>query len=191
MERTAEIKRKTSETDIAIKINLDGSGKNNIDTGFKFIDHMLVLLSKHSGMDIYIKASGDLTHHIIEDIGISLGQCLSKALGNKKGINRYGSALIPMDESLARCAIDFCGRKALILDLKLNECNIEDVAIEDIIHFFNSFTENAKMNLHLHILYGEDQHHKVEAAFKALAKAINQAKLIVSDDIPSTKGSLI
>ncbi|MBY9007283.1 MAG: imidazoleglycerol-phosphate dehydratase HisB [Candidatus Lokiarchaeota archaeon] len=190
MDRTAEIKRKTSETNIIIKLNLDGSGKNDIDTGVKFLDHMLILLSKHSGIDLEIKASGDLTHHIVEDIGISLGQCIFKALGSKKGINRYGSALIPMDESLARCVIDFCGRKSLILDLKLIECNIEDIAIEDILHFFNSFAENAKMNLHLHIIYGQDQHHKIEAGFKALAKAIHQAKMIVSDEIPSTKGQL-
>ncbi len=190
MARTAELKRKTTETDIFVKLNLDGKGKSEIDTGFKFIDHMLVLLSKHSRIDLEIKASGDLTHHIIEDIGISLGQCLFKALGDKKGINRYGSALIPMDESLARCVIDFCGRKALIIDLKLNECNIEDVAVEDILHFFNSFSENVKMNLHLHILYGEDQHHKVEAAFKALARAIKEAIKIIGSEIPSTKGVL-
>ncbi len=190
MYRTAEIKRNTSETNISIKLNLDGLGKNNIDTGVKFLDHMLILLSKHSGMDLDIKAEGDLTHHIVEDVGISLGQCISNALGDKKGINRYGSAFIPMDESLARCIVDFSGRKALILDLKLTECNIEDIAVEDILHFLNSFAENAKINLHLHVLYGEDQHHKVEAAFKALAKAISQAKRIVSDEIPSSKGKL-
>ncbi len=190
MERTSKITRKTSETEIKAELNLDGSGIYEIDTGFKFMDHMLILLARHSNIDLKIKATGDLTHHIIEDIGITLGECFDKALGDKKGINRYGAALIPMDESLARCAIDFCGRKALILDLKLNECNIEDVAVEDIRHFFNSFAENAKVNLHLLVLYGEDLHHKVEAAFKALARAIKEAKRIVSDEIPSTKGTL-
>ena len=182
--------RKTSETEIVIELNLDGSGAYQIDTGFKFMDHILKLLAKHSKIDITISANGDLTHHIIEDIGITLGECFQKALGDKLGINRYGSALIPMDETLARCVLDFSGRQALILDLNLNECEIEDVAVEDITHFFISFAENAKMNLHLHILYGEDQHHKVEAAFKALARAIKQAKMIVSEDIPSTKGIL-
>ncbi len=191
MARIGKTTRKTAETDISIDLNLDGSGKYEIDTGYKFMDHMLVLLTRHSGVDLKVKASGDLTHHIIEDIGISLGECFLKALGDKKGINRYGSAFIPMDETLARCVLDFSGRKALVLDLQLNEeCNIEDVAVEDIRHFFNSLAENAKMNLHLQILYGEDQHHKVEAAFKSLARAIKEAIIIVSDEIPSTKGVL-
>jgi imidazoleglycerol-phosphate dehydratase len=190
MNRTAKVLRKTSETEINAELNLDGFGKSQIDTGFKFVDHMLVLLAKHSSIDLNLKATGDLTHHIIEDIGITLGECFQKALGDKKGINRYGFALIPMDETLARCALDFGGRKSLIIDLKLNECEIENIAVEDIKHFFNSFAENAKMNLHIHILYGEDQHHKVEAGFKALAFAIKQAKQIISKDIPSTKGTL-
>lgn len=191
MGRTAQLTRKTTETDITIELNLDGSGKNDISTGYKFMDHMLVLLTRHSGIDLKLKAVGDLTHHTIEDIGITLGECFLKALGDKIGINRYGSAFIPMDESLARCVLDFSGRKALVLDLKLSEeRDIEDVAIEDIRHFFNSFAENAKMNLHLQVLYGEDQHHIVEAAFKALARAIKIAKIVVSDEIPSTKGVL-
>ena len=190
MNRTSEISRKTAETDISIKIDLDGTGKYEINTGFKFMDHMLVLLARHSGIDLTIIANGDLTHHIIEDIGITLGEGFAKAIGDKKGINRYGSALIPMDESLARCALDFSGRKALVLDLKLTECDIEDIAVEDLKHFLNSFAENSKLNLHLHVLYGEDQHHKTEAAFKALAKAIKEAIAIVSDKIPSTKGVL-
>ena len=130
MDRTGQFSRKTAETEISVELNLDGKGQYEIDTGFKFIDHMLVLLTRHAGIDLKIKATGDLTHHIVEDVGISLGECFIKALGDKKGINRYGAALIPMDDSLARCAIDFCGRKALILDLKLgDECNIEDVAV--------------------------------------------------------------
>ena len=190
MERNAKINRETSETNVSIELNLDGSGTSDIETGYKFMDHMLTLLARHSQMDLNIKASGDLKHHTIEDIGITLGQCILKALGNKKGINRYGFAFIPMDESLARCVIDFCGRKALDLDLQLTECDIEDVAVEDVYHFFNSFAENAKMNLHLHVLYGLDQHHMVEAAFKSLARAIKEAKQIVSNEIPSTKGLL-
>ncbi|MHA1688107.1 MAG: imidazoleglycerol-phosphate dehydratase HisB [Promethearchaeota archaeon] len=190
MNRVAEYSRETKETQIHVKLMLDGKGKCKIHTGFKFMDHMLTLLSKHSLIDIELEASGDLTHHIIEDIGIALGICLNKALGDKRGINRYGTAFIPMDDALARCVLDFSGRKALILDLNLNECNIEDVAVEDVIHFFNSFAENAKMNLHLHVLYGENRHHEVEAAFKALARAIKEAIKIVSQDIPSSKGTL-
>ncbi|MHA1526977.1 MAG: imidazoleglycerol-phosphate dehydratase, partial [Promethearchaeota archaeon] len=129
MERKSDILRETTETSIKINLNLDGSGKSDITTGFKFIDHMLVLLTRHSGIDLKLNASGDLTHHIIEDIGISLGEAFIKALGDKKGINRYGYAYIPMDDALARCVLDFSGRKSLILDLKLNEdCDIEDVA---------------------------------------------------------------
>jgi len=190
MGRTAKISRKTNETEIQIELDLDGSGKSEINTGFKFINHMLRLLAKHSNTDIKLNAKGDLTHHIIEDIGISLGECFHKALGNKKGINRYGSALIPMDETLARCVLDFSGRTTLILDLGLKDCEIEDVAVEDIKHFFNSFAENAKLTLHIHVIYGADQHHKVEAVFKALAQAIKKAKKIISNEIPSTKGTL-
>jgi len=190
LERNVKLSRKTNETDISIELNLDGKGTYEIDTGFKFIDHMLKVFSKHAKLDLKVKAIGDLTHHIIEDIGIVLGQCFLKALSDKRGINRYGFALIPMDESLARCALDFSGRKTLVLDLKLTECNIEDVAVEDVYHFLNSFAENARMNLHLQILYGKDQHHKVEASFKALAQAIKVAITIISDEIPSTKGIL-
>ncbi|MBA7626778.1 Imidazoleglycerol-phosphate dehydratase [subsurface metagenome] len=191
MGRTVKKTRKTAETEILVELNLDGTGKFEITTGLKFMDHMLILLARHSLIDLKVKASGDLTHHIIEDIGILLGECFVDVLGDKKGINRYGTAFIPMDDSLARCVIDFSSRKTLVLELNLNEeCNIEDVAIEDIRHFFNSFAENAKMNLHLHVLYGEDQHHKVEAAFKALARAIREAIKITSNEIPSTKGVL-
>jgi imidazoleglycerol phosphate dehydratase HisB len=190
MNRTASVKRKTAETEVSVQLDLDGTGKFNISTGFKFINHMLATLTKHSGINLNVTASGDLTHHIIEDIGIVLGECFNKALGDKKGINRYGFALIPMDESLARCAIDFSGRKGFIVDLMLNECKIEDIAVEDVYHFLNSFAENAKMNLHLHILYGEDRHHKVEVAFKALAKSIKSAIKLTSNEILSTKEKL-
>lgn len=191
MSRKATVVRETAETQIKVELDLDGTGALEISTPFKFMDHMLVILARHAGIDLKIKAAGDLTHHIVEDIGITLGEAFVDALGDKKGISRYGWAYIPMDESLARCVLDFSGRKALVLDLQLNEeCDIEDVAIEDIRHFFNSFAENAKMNLHLHVLYGDDQHHKTEAAFKAMARAIKNAIEIVSDEIPSTKGVL-
>lgn len=190
MERTATRERVTKETSVNIELNLDGSGDSKIDTSVKFLDHMLILLAKHANIVLNISAKGDLTHHIVEDVAITLGECFLEALNDKKGINRYGSAFIPMDDSLARCVIDFSGRKALVLDLDLYECDIEDMAVEDVTHFFNSFAENAKMNLHLKLLYGDDQHHKVEAAFKALAHSIKMAIKIVSEKIPSTKGSL-
>ncbi|MBD3194883.1 MAG: imidazoleglycerol-phosphate dehydratase HisB [Candidatus Lokiarchaeota archaeon] len=190
MDRISHLTRNTKETQISIDIDLDGIGNSEIDTGFKFIDHMLTILAKHSMMDLKVKARGDLTHHIIEDIAIALGKCIHDALGEKIGINRYGFSIIPMDESLARCAIDFSDRKALVIDLELNDCSIEDIAVEDLYHFFNSFSENAKMNLHLHVLYGDDNHHKAEAAFKALAQSIKKAKQVVSEDLPSTKGVL-
>jgi len=191
MTRRFETTRKTAETEIKVIIDLDGSGIYKITTGSNFMDHMLNLLTKHSGIDLDLRASGDLKHHTIEDIGIILGEAFNSALGDKKGVQRYGSALIPMDEALARCALDFSGRKALVLELNLNgDYKIEDLAVEDIKHFFNSFAENAKMNLHLHVLYGNDRHHIVEAAFKALARAIKEAIKLVSNEIPSTKGVL-
>ncbi|MFW9950294.1 MAG: imidazoleglycerol-phosphate dehydratase HisB [Candidatus Thorarchaeota archaeon] len=190
MKRAATLSRRTTETNINLELNLDGEGKYNIKTGFKFMDHMLSLLAKHSGIDLSISASGDLTHHVIEDIGIVFGKCFREALNDKRGINRYGFAIIPMDESLARCAIDLSDRKGLEVDLKLTDCNIEDVAVEDVYHFLDSFAENAKMNLHLQVLYGKDQHHKVESAFKALAQSIKKAIEITNNEIRSTKGRI-
>ena len=191
--RTASVERNTLETQISVSINLDGTGKAKFDTGVPFLEHMLDQIARHGLIDMDVYCKGDVQiddHHTVEDIGITLGKAFAQALGDKKGINRYGSALIPMDETLVRCVLDFSGRTTLILDLDLKDCNIEDVAVEDIKHFFNSFAENAKLNLHIHVLYGEDQHHKVEAVFKALARAIKKAKKIISDQIPSTKGKL-
>ena len=188
--RTAQLERTTKETEINLTLDLDGNGTAKVDTTLKFLDHMLVLLAKHSQINLELTAHGDLNHHLVEDIGICLGQAFLKALGDKKGIERYGEATIPMDEVLVQAALDFSGRTAICLDLKFKHPIVEDVSTEDLIHFLQSFGENARMNLHVRVLYGENDHHKIEGAIKALARAIKQAKKITSDEIMSTKGVL-
>ncbi|MHA1651611.1 MAG: imidazoleglycerol-phosphate dehydratase HisB [Candidatus Helarchaeota archaeon] len=191
--RQVSLNRKTSETDIKIELNLDGIGEANIKTNIKFLTHMLTLLAKHSQIDLKLTAEGDLAHHIVEDVGILLGQALQQALGNKRGITRYGYAYIPMDEVLARCALDLGGRAYLVCNLQLTQKEVEDIPATLLLHFLDTFVKNAKINLHLEVLYGNDEHHKVEAAFKAMAHALKQAKRIDSKAnqiIPSSKGVL-
>ncbi|MCA0959633.1 bifunctional histidinol-phosphatase/imidazoleglycerol-phosphate dehydratase HisB [Muricauda ruestringensis] len=191
--RVAEISRKTNETDIYIKINLDGTGKSNINTGLAFFDHMLDQLARHGQMDLDIKVDGDLEvdeHHTIEDTAIALGELFSKALGNKLGIERYGFAL-PMDDCLAQVAIDFGGRNWLVWDTEFKREKVGDMPTEMFIHFFKSFTDGAKANLNIKA-EGTNEHHKIEAIFKAFAKSI---KMAVKRDaekmiLPSTKGML-
>lgn len=192
-ERTGEIKRKTNETDIYIRLNLDGTGKSNISTGIKFFDHMLDQLARHGQMDLEIKVSGDLEvdeHHTIEDTAIALGEVFSKALGNKMGIERYGFCL-PMDDCLAQVAIDFGGRNWLVWNAEFNREMIGQMPTEMFYHFFKSFTDGAKANLNIKA-EGKNEHHKIEAIFKSFAKAIKAA---VKQDpekmiLPSTKGML-
>ncbi len=191
--RTAKVKRETLETRVEVEMNLDGSGKGNVWTGIKFLDHQLRTLSKHSLIDLDIKAEGDLSHHIIEDVALTLGEALTKALGKKKGIFRYGWAITPMDDALVLVSIDIGGRSYVVLDLDLKGSAIEDMESEDIKHFLFSFAQTAKMNLHAKILYGDNNHHKAEALFKALALSLRQA---VSTDprrgegeVPSLKGT--
>lgn len=190
--RVGKITRKTKETDISVKIELDGTGKSEIETEFKFLNHLLAALSKHSAIDMQIKAKGDLAHHIIEDVGICLGQALNKALKDKKGIKRFGSAYVPMDEALVRTVVDLGGRPWHNIELNFKSTKVEDIMAQDIYHFLVSLTYNAVINLHLTTLMGEDNHHIAEAAFKALALALKDA--ISFDDtqseIPSTKGVL-
>jgi len=191
--RIAEISRKTNETDIYIKINLDGTGKSNINTGLAFFDHMLDQLARHGQMDLNIKVDGDLEvdeHHTIEDTAIALGELFSKALGNKLGIERYGFAL-PMDDCLAQVAIDFGGRNWLVWDTEFKREKVGDMPTEMFMHFFKSFTDGAKANLNIKA-EGTNEHHKIEAIFKAFAKSI---KMAVKRDVekmilPSTKGML-
>ena len=191
--RVAEISRKTNETDIQIKINLDGTGKSDINTGLAFFDHMLDQLARHGQMDLEIKVDGDLEvdeHHTIEDTAIALGELFSKALGNKLGIERYGFAL-PMDDCLAQVAIDFGGRNWLVWDTEFKREKVGDMPTEMFMHFFKSFTDGAKANLNIKA-EGTNEHHKIEAIFKAFAKSI---KMAVKRDaekmvLPSTKGML-
>ena len=193
--RIATIQRNTKETQIELSLNLDGQGTSDIRTGVGFFDHMLDLLARHSLIDLTIKATGDLqidAHHTVEDVGIVFGQALEKALGDKKGIYRYGWAAIPMDESQAQVAVDLSGRPAFIFNVNFEHELIGNFPVELIEEFFKSLANSAKMNLHINVPYGTNNHHVAEAIFKALAKSLRQA---VSPDprnkgIPSTKGSL-
>jgi imidazoleglycerol-phosphate dehydratase/histidinol-phosphatase len=190
--RSATVKRSTSETDITVCVDLDGSGKNQIATGIDFFDHMLEQLSRHGMMDLTIRAKGDLhidEHHTIEDVAITLGEAIGKALGSKKGIERYGFTL-PMDDCLAQVALDFGGRPWLVWDADFQREKIGEMPTEMFLHFFKSFSDSAKCNLNIKAS-GNNEHHKIEAIFKAFAKAIKvavtQSKQFI---IPSTKGSL-
>lgn len=191
--RKSKVLRKTNETDIEIEINLDGSGNSEISTGLYFFDHMLEQISKHGNLDLKIKVNGDLQvdeHHTIEDTGIVLGEAVLKALGKKKGIERYGF-LLPMDDCLAQVALDLGGRSWLVWEAKFKREKIGDVPTEMFEHFFKSFTDSAKCNLNIKV-EGENEHHKIESIFKAFAKAIKMA-VNQSDqnfNVPSTKGSL-
>jgi imidazoleglycerol-phosphate dehydratase len=193
--RKAEIQRKTKETDIVLKIDLDGSGRYSVRTGIPFFDHMLTLLAYHSGMDLTLKARGDLevdAHHTVEDVGICLGDGLRKALGEAKGIGRYGMALLPMDEALASVAVDLSMRPCLVLHMKLRRGKIGQFDLELVEEFLQAFCNHAKLTLHINLLYGRNSHHMVEAVFKGVGRALRQA---LSPDprfaeAPSTKGVL-
>jgi imidazoleglycerol-phosphate dehydratase / histidinol-phosphatase len=193
-ERVAEVRRTTSETDIYIRLNLDGSGKCDIQTGIHFFDHMLEQLGKHGATDLEIKVKGDLhidEHHTIEDTALALGEAYLKALGDKKGINRYGF-LLPMDDVLAQVAIDFGGRPWIVWEAEFKREKIGELPTEMIYHFFKSFSDTSKCNLNIKA-EGNNEHHKVEAIFKALARAIKFAvkrDLRTLDQLPSTKGVL-
>ena len=196
MDRTAEISRQTKETKIRMVLNLDVSGKTTAETGVGFFDHMLDLLGRHSLIDLNVKAEGDLhvdPHHTVEDVGIVIGQGLEKALGDKRGIFRYGWAIVPMDETLAQVAIDLSGRPAFVYHVKFAGETIGGFPVELVEEFFKSVAINAKANLHISVPYGTNNHHLAEAIFKATAKALRQA--VSHDprnqDVPSTKGSLI
>ncbi len=192
-QRVAKLERKTNETDIAIEMNLDGVGKYDLNTGVGFLDHMLAHLSKHSRIDLKVKAVGDIEiddHHSVEDIGICLGNSLEEALGNKRGIARYGSSSVPMEDTLANVAIDLSGRPFCVYNAKYNSEKIGNFDVELIEEFLRAFTNSAKINLHVNVAYGTNSHHIAEGIFKALGQAIASAIKIVGDDIPSTKGVL-
>ena len=192
--RIADIKRKTAETDIALFLNLDGSGKGIIDTGCGFLDHMLTLFSKHAHYDLSVKCVGDTNvdyHHTAEDIGICLGKAFNECLGDKKGICRYGDKTIPMDEALILCAVDISGRDYLGYALDIPAYKVGDFDTELVQEFFMAFVREAKITLHIRQICGVNSHHIIEGAFKAVARALSYATSIdekFKEEIPSTKG---
>ena len=194
--RVAEIIRKTKETDIKLKIDLDGKGNSNIDSGCGFLDHMLTLFAKHGRFDLDVFCKGDIEvdyHHTVEDIGICLGQAFKKALGDKKGINRYGDTALPMDESLILSAVDVSGRSFLAYNLNPKAKRVGNFDVELVEEFFIAFTANAGINLHVVQLAGKNTHHILEGAFKSVARSLKTAVSInkdLGDEIPSTKGVL-
>lgn len=195
MARKAEISRKTSETDIQLAIDLDGTGKSEIETGIGFFNHMLTLFAKHGLFDVTLKAVGDLdvdAHHTVEDVGITAGQAVKQALGEKISIKRYGTAFVPMDESLAMVSLDLGGRPYLVFDAPLAQGKVGGMDAELVEEFFRAFAFNAGMNLHIKVLYGSNRHHIIEAVFKAFARALDEAsrKDPRIEGVMSTKGSL-
>jgi len=195
MERKAQISRKTGETDIKLTVNLDGSGKSNINTGVGFLDHMLDLFTRHGLFDLEVSAKGDLhvdAHHTVEDVGIVLGQAIKEAFGDKKSIRRYGSCFVPMDESLALVALDLSGRPFLVFDVNLPAQKLGIMETELIEEFFRAVAFNAGMNLHIKLFYGNNTHHIIEAIFKAFGRALDQAVFIDDriEGVMSTKGLL-
>jgi len=191
--RSSTVNRKTKETDIQVELNIDGSGKTDIDTGIGFLNHMLTLFGFHGGFDLKVICKGDLdvdSHHTAEDIGIALGEAFKNALGDKKGIERYGFMFLPMDEALARVALDFSGRPCLVYNVDFNRHMIGEMATEDFKEFFKGFVNNSLTTLHIEMLYGENDHHKIEAVFKGFGRALKTASRITSDSLQSTKGAL-
>lgn len=195
MDRIADINRDTYETNIDMSINLDGSGENNIDTGVGFFDHMLSHISKHGFLDLDLKVRGDLDvdcHHTVEDVGIVMGKCINKALGDKSGIKRYGHSIVPMDEALVLCAIDFSGRSYLNFDAKFTVPTLGMFDTEMVEEFFRAVSDNCGMTLHIKVLDGKNNHHIAECIFKAFGKAMDMA--VSYDDringVLSTKGML-
>ncbi|SEN38042.1 imidazoleglycerol-phosphate dehydratase [Sphingomonas gellani] len=194
--RTATITRNTAETRIAVSVNLDGTGIYDVQTGVGFFDHMLEQLSRHSLIDLHVRTEGDLhidQHHTVEDTGIAIGEAVAKALGEKRGIRRYGDALSPMDECLTRVALDISGRPWLVWKTAFSQGKIGDMDTELFEHWFHSFAQAAGITLHVETLYGRNNHHIVESAYKGLARALRTALEIdarKSDAIPSTKGVL-
>lgn len=188
--RIDKVYRKTRETEISVKVNLDSKGKANIDSGISFLDHLITSLSTHSLIDVDAEVKGDLKHHLIEDLAICLGEAISKALGNREGIVRFGNSFAPMDDTLAFSAVDLVKRPYFKINLKLKGKKIEDMPTEDINHFFESFATSLNANIHLFIQYGGNDHHKAEAAIKALALSLKQAVALDPrrTGVPSSKG---
>lgn len=194
LDRSSKKERITKETSINLEINMDGNGVTEINTGIGFFDHMLNLFAFNSKMDLKISAKGDLDvcdHHTIEDIGITLGEAFKEAIGDKVGINRYGTFYVPMDETLALVSLDISNRPFLVFDCDFKREKVGEMSTEMVVEFFRAFAFNAGITLHLKVLYGENDHHKIEALFKAFGRALKEAKFISDKNgVPSTKGSL-
>ena len=194
--RRAVINRQTTETQIALKLTLDGKGRYDVSTGIRFFDHMLELLTRHGGFDLELKATGDLDvdqHHTVEDVGIALGEAVLKAIGNKRGINRAGYFVMPMDETLAVAAIDLSGRPHAVIDTRVTVRIVGDLQTELVDDFFDGFAMAARANVHIKTMYGRSNHHKIEACFKAFARALRVAcskDKRLAKMLPSTKGLL-
>jgi imidazoleglycerol-phosphate dehydratase len=191
--RKAEVVRETLETKVALQLSLDGSGKSSVNTGIGFLDHMLTLLAFHSGIDLEVSCKGDLyvdDHHSVEDIGLALGQAFRQALGDKKGIRRYSSLFIPMDESLCRIALDISNRPTFVYSVSFDREKIGGIDTQNFKEFLKSFVNEARVTCHIEVLYGENDHHKIEAVFKALARAMKEAVEITSTTVTSSKGVL-
>ncbi len=192
-ERKALQLRNTRETEIKVKLNIEGTGTVKADSGIKFFDHMLAQLAQHAGFDLLIEAEGDLEidqHHTVEDIGITLGQAFLKALGDKKGISRFADCSVPLDESLVKTSVDISGRPYLYTDLDFSREMVGDFPSELVEEFLRAFSSHAKITLHIELIRGENCHHQIEAVFKSLARALKDAVSIVSEEMPSTKGKL-
>jgi imidazoleglycerol-phosphate dehydratase len=193
MSRTAEVHRATGETDVTVRLVLDGSGVAEVETGIPFLDHMLHLLARHGRFDLVVRAAGDLevdAHHTTEDVGIVLGEALRGALGDKRGIARYGHAYAPMDEALVRCVLDLSGRPYSVFEVPMPSPRVGTLDTDLVEHFCQSLAFHAAMNLHLDLIRGRNTHHIIEAVFKSLALALHEATRIVREDLPSTKGTL-
>ncbi len=194
--RKATIKRHTNETDIQLALVIDGRGTYKVSTGIRFLDHMMELFARHGGFDLELSCKGDLDvdqHHTVEDVGIALGEAFERALGDKKGINRAGYFLMPMDETLGVAAVDFGGRTSAVVDTKVRVHLVGDLQSELVFDFFEGFARGAKANVHLKVMYGRSNHHKIEALFKAFARALRVAcakDKRLAEMLPSTKGLL-
>jgi imidazoleglycerol-phosphate dehydratase len=193
--RTAEISRATRETDVSVSLNLDGTGKGNIQTGLQFLDHMLPLFARHGLFDLEIACKGDLGvdgHHSVEDIGICLGEAFAKALGDKSGVTRFAHAYFPMDESLARVVVDLSGRPFIVYRVEVSASRVGELDAELVEEFWRAVAMHGRMNLHMELLYGKNTHHIFEAVFKAAARALSLAVHVDArvDGVPSTKGTL-
>ncbi|MDE2965694.1 MAG: imidazoleglycerol-phosphate dehydratase HisB [Acidobacteriota bacterium] len=194
-QRTSEVSRRTNETDISVRLNLDGEGASQVSTGIHFFDHMLILMAKHGLFDLEVRCKGDLEvdgHHTVEDVGIALGQAFDRALGAKEGITRYGMAYVPMDESLGRAVVDYSGRPFLVCKVAFPAEKVGELNTELVEEFFRALAVHGRMNLHIEILYGKNSHHMAEAMFKSAGRALSlaAARNPAVKGVPSTKGVL-